>query len=287
MKIASYNIQFGIGTDGRYDLNRIAASLEGADIIALQEVTRGFPGNDGRDMVAEIEALFPGHFAAFGAGADMHLDFSRTNGRIVERRLQFGNMLLSRYPLLSLRHLLLPRSRTLDRLNYQRSALEGVVETPAGALRVYSTHLDHMSVDERLAQISFLRKRLAGFAMEGSAMTGGAEYGLADPPMAEDFILLGDFNMEPESEDYLAMAGRRELDGARNLRAGQPVDIFDRLGARAGNAITWTHPSFENGEGKWVDYVFVSPGLAPRIRGARVDRDAKGSDHFPLWVTLA
>nr|WP_272213924.1 endonuclease/exonuclease/phosphatase family protein [Marinicella sp. W31]MDC2879871.1 hypothetical protein [Marinicella sp. W31] len=173
MKIASYNIQFGVGVDGRYDLKRIAASLDDADIIALQEVTRGFPGNDGRDMVAEIEAQFPDHFAAFGAAADMHRDFSRQGGRIVERRLQFGNMLLSRYPLLSLRNLPLPRSRTLDRLNYQRSALEGVVETPVGAVRVYSAHLDHMSVDERLAQIGFLRQRLAGFTLEGAAMTGG------------------------------------------------------------------------------------------------------------------
>ncbi len=287
MKIASYNIQFGIGADGKYDLSRIAASLDGADIIALQEVTRGFPGNDARDMVTEIEALFPAYFAAFGAGADMHLDFSRAEGRIVERRLQFGNMLLSRYPLLSLRNLLLPRSVTLDRLNYQRAALEAIVETPVGAVRIFSTHLDHMSADERLAQIGFLRRRLSGFALEGAAMTGGAEYGVSDPPMAEDFILLGDFNMEPESEEHVAMAGRKELDGRRNLRAGQPVDVFERLDARSDKAITWSHPSFADGQGKWVDYSFVSPGLVPRLGAAWIDDTASGSDHFPLWVELS
>ncbi|MGO8586948.1 endonuclease, partial [Rhizobium ruizarguesonis] len=42
MNFASYNIQYGFGLDGRYDLTRIARSLEGADVIALQEVTRGF-----------------------------------------------------------------------------------------------------------------------------------------------------------------------------------------------------------------------------------------------------
>ena len=37
MKFASYNIQYGFGLDGIYDLGRIAESLEGADVIALQE----------------------------------------------------------------------------------------------------------------------------------------------------------------------------------------------------------------------------------------------------------
>ncbi|MGO7536958.1 endonuclease/exonuclease/phosphatase family protein, partial [Rhizobium leguminosarum] len=35
-------MKYGFGLDGRYDLERIARSLEGADVIALQEVTSGF-----------------------------------------------------------------------------------------------------------------------------------------------------------------------------------------------------------------------------------------------------
>ena len=38
MKLVSYNIQYGFGADGRYDLERIAEVVAGADIIALQEV---------------------------------------------------------------------------------------------------------------------------------------------------------------------------------------------------------------------------------------------------------
>nr|WP_272213925.1 endonuclease/exonuclease/phosphatase family protein [Marinicella sp. W31]MDC2879872.1 hypothetical protein [Marinicella sp. W31] len=105
--------------------------------------------------------------------------------------------------------------------------------------------------------------------------------------MAGDFIMLGDFNMEPESEEHIAMTGRLELDGKRNLRAGQPVDVFERLHARTGEAITWTHPGFSDGAGKWVDYAFISPELVPCLRAARVDRGANGSDHFPLWLELA
>ncbi|TCT35356.1 endonuclease/exonuclease/phosphatase family protein [Martelella mediterranea] len=286
MKIASYNIQFGIGLDGVYNPERIAASLEGADIIALQEVTRGFPKNGGRDMVAEITTLFPDFFVAYGPAADLHLDFERREDGIFERRLQFGNMILSRWPLLSTRHLLLPRSRTIEKLNYQRSVLEGIIETPLGPLRVYSTHLDHMNPSERIAQIRFLKDRLFGFALEGAGVTGGQEFGLSDPPLTEDFVILGDFNMSPESPEYLEMAGQRDIDGARNLRAGVPVDALNRLGKRDEKLITWTHPDFAEGEGQYLDYAFVNAGLAPKLEDGWIDLSAKGSDHFPLWLSF-
>jgi len=40
MKIVTYNIQWGRGRDGEIDLDRIARTKQGADIIALQEVER-------------------------------------------------------------------------------------------------------------------------------------------------------------------------------------------------------------------------------------------------------
>ncbi len=38
MKIVTYNIRYGLGLDNQYDLERIADSVRGADIIGLQEV---------------------------------------------------------------------------------------------------------------------------------------------------------------------------------------------------------------------------------------------------------
>ncbi len=38
MNFVTYNIQFGLGKDGRFDLERIAGEVDGADVIALQEV---------------------------------------------------------------------------------------------------------------------------------------------------------------------------------------------------------------------------------------------------------
>ena len=43
MKLVTYNIQYAKGRDGRFDLGRIARAVDGADVIALQEVERHWP----------------------------------------------------------------------------------------------------------------------------------------------------------------------------------------------------------------------------------------------------
>ncbi len=35
-----------------------------------------------------------------------------------------------------------------------------------------------------------------------------------------------------------------------------------------------------------IDYVYVSADLAGRVCAARIDDDAQGSDHQPVWVEL-
>lgn len=290
MKFVSYNVQYGFGMDGRFDPERIAKDIEGADIIALQEVTRGSPRNSHVDLVERFAGLFPDHFHVFGAPCDVLLGLSAESGRRVEHRFQFGNMILSRWPILATRHLLLPRSRTVDQLNLQRGALEAVIATPSGPLRVYSTHLDHISPDERIAQIAFLKERILNFVAEGGSLTGAANEGFIDPPLPEDFILMGDFNMEPDSPEYIAMTGHRDRYYGRALRSNQPVDALDHLGRLSPESFTWAEPpDTQKGSVRvkmHLDHCFISCGLAPRIRNAWVDNDAQGSDHFPIWVEI-
>jgi len=287
MKLASYNIQYGIGMDGRFDPARIAASIADADIIALQEVTRGFARNGHVDLVAEMAGFFPEYFHAFAAPCDVFVGMVEIEGRKVERRFQFGNMVLSRWPILTVRSLLLPRSRTFDRLNLQRGAIEAVIDAPGGPLRVYSVHLDHVSPDERIRQIRFLKDRAMNFQSEGGALTGGGGFGLADPPLAGDFIMLGDFNMIPESPEYLDMVGHCDSDGQRALRADRPVDALARFGAVTAGSYTWAKPPGEGTETMHLDHAFVNPQLVPRLVSAGVDHEALGSDHFPIRLELS
>ena len=286
MKFVSYNIQYGFGLDGRFDLDRIADSIRDADVIALQEVTRGYERNGHVDMVEALSQLFPAYFASFGPACDVLVDHQMVEGRLRERRFQFGNMVLSRYPILASRNLLLPRHRTYDRLNLQRGALETVIDAPGGALRVYSTHLDHVSPDERMAQIAFLKARADNFPSEGGALTGAVEFQVTDPPLPTDYLLMGDFNMEPEGPEYLAMVGHRDSFYGRPARAGFPTDALAHLKKLTPGCYSWMDPG-EPTMRKHLDYCFLSGGLLPRLTSAHVDNAAKGSDHFPVWIELA
>lgn len=282
MRLVSYNIQYGIGRDGKFDMARIADSVREADIIALQEVTRGLDRNGGADLVALLTDLLPMHFPVFAAGLDVDAGSEITGGRVVTRRLQFGNMILSRWPILATRNLLLPRTRSFDRGNLQRAALEALIVTPLGPLRIYSIHLDHLHHEERLRQIRHLKERILAYPLEGGAITGAVEYGSPEPPHPEDFVLLGDFNMTPDSPEYELMAGGIDYAEGRLTVAHHPVDA-SRIDD--GETVSWIDTERPERRSR-LDYCFVSAGLASRVRRAWIDSDAAGSDHMPVWVEM-
>ncbi len=267
-KVATYNIQYGIGLDGRYDLHRIVDAVKDADIICLQEVTRGFVKNDGRDMVAEIEDLLPDRFTVSHMPADVDFGSTIVDGRARQTRFQFGNMIVSRWPVLSARRHLLPRTMRTASLNLQRGALEALIVTPDGPLRFYSVHLDHIDPQERARQILALKDAAFSTPHTGMAVTGLAEFGFSELPQAEDFILLGDFNFEPDLAEYRDMLSEN----------GTLVD------ASAGDS-GWSRTDPANRDrNKRLDYGFATPGLAGRVTKVRVDQSAEGSDHMPVWL---
>ena len=57
MLFSTYNIHYGVGADGKYDVLRIADAVAQADIICLQETVRGWPQNGYADQTAEIDRM--------------------------------------------------------------------------------------------------------------------------------------------------------------------------------------------------------------------------------------
>ncbi|HED12558.1 MAG TPA: hydrolase, partial [Gammaproteobacteria bacterium] len=156
MKIVTYNIQFGRGRDHRVDLERITEAVRGADIIVLQEVDRYWPRSGNTDQIAALSTLLPDYYWAYGAGLDV-FDPSASVGQHPQgQRRQFGNLLLSRYPLRSVRNHLLPQYTGLHALSIQRSALEVLIETRSAQLRLYNLHLTHLSAETRNRQLRHL-----------------------------------------------------------------------------------------------------------------------------------
>src|SRR5690606_3844615 len=292
MKCVTYNIQYGTGLDGRYEIARIADAVRGADLICLQEVTRNAPQNGGRDMVAELREALPEYFAVYGPNFEADMGSRLEKGRAVDRFLQFGNMVLSKSPILLSRNLLLPRRRSYEGLNLQRGALEALVETPLGPVRFYSVHLDHRGPEERLAQVHFLKERLLGYPLEGGALTGLSEMGYPEPPHPEAFVAMGDFNMLEGSPEYAGMAGRPDHEFGLPSVATRAAAAVVRLAgddARSDARTTWVDPKrpADASRRKRIDYVFTAAVLAPRLSRLWVDREAVGSDHLPVWVEFA
>lgn len=285
MRIATYNIQYGLGSDGTYDLPRIADEIADADIIGLQEVDRYWKRSGMVDSPAVLAKHLPQHHYVYGANLDMNADVMGEDG-ISHRRKQFGTMILSRYPILSSRNFPLPKWGDRQHHSIQQGILEAIIDAPAGPIRVYSVHLSHLSPATRLPQIEAIKAILARAPEEGGAWCGGhpdPESGWIEeeePPMPDDIILMGDFNFRPDSDEYDALIG-----------AFAPP--FGRLTNRRGLVDSWvaaghnemsgsTHPSQQSR----IDYIFVSAGLAAAVVASDINEKALGSDHFPVTLEL-
>ena len=155
------------------------------------------------------------------------------NGRAVTRSFQFGNMVLSKTPILASRNLLLPRRRSYTSLNLQRGALEAMVASPFGPLRVYSVHLDHTSPDERIVQIRFLLERAAGYPLEGGAVTGVAELGFPEPPHPGGLRAARRLQHAARLARIPAMTGLPDDEFGLTPRAGRPADAATLVEGRA------------------------------------------------------
>ena len=163
LKLATWNIHYGIGDDRRFDLDRIVAVLGemDADIVGLQEV--GWH----RRTHHRID-----HFAYLRE----HTGYTVVEGLVRDPlRSRFGNALLTRFPVTG--------KQWVDlkiRGHVPRAALLSDIETPAMPLRVAVLHLG-LATWERERQA----KRLIEALEEAEAA----------PPAILPTVLLGDFNM--------------------------------------------------------------------------------------------
>src|ERR1041385_6337540 len=150
MLFVTYNIQFGRGRDGRFDLARIAATSRKADLAALQEVERDWRSDQAfPDQAERLATLMPGHHWVYGATTDLDGSMVGADGRVTNRRRRFGNLILSRLPIFSTRTLPLPTLPVSGQINDQSSLLEAVIDNGQRSFRIYNIHLNHIRSEER------------------------------------------------------------------------------------------------------------------------------------------
>lgn len=285
MRLVAYNIQYGTGKDSRVDIDRIVSEVAEADVIAMQEVDRYWARSEMVDQVAAITERLPAHHWVYGPGVDLDASIRNSNGTLVNRRRQFGNLLLSRHPILASKNQLLPKMRFHTQLSLQRTMLDGVIDCPGGLVRVASIHFAHAAEPERLAQVAALRAFQREAGRDGGVLSGrhaNWPEGEASPPWPPQSILLGDFNMSPDEAAYTAMVGSDDPKYGRITEYDGYLDAWIlQDGAPDGG-----HTKYEPTGNRRIDYAFVSPDLAEAVRSVHVDKDAQGSDHQPLWLDI-
>lgn len=291
MRLVGYNTQFSRGRDGRIDIDRMVAAVHEADIIALQEIERHWLRSAEADQPAEIAARLPKHHWVYGPYFDVDASKVAGDGTVTNRRRQFGVMTLSRWPILSSRLHILPKFKTATVFNMVAGFLETVIDAPGEPLRHYNVHLCDVTPDERLAQIARIFDVVWSAPKEGGAWTGfDADWQTeSPPPMPADAILTGDFNLVAGSPEYEALVGPKDRDfGYGRVDVGHRlIDAWVATGHREDEGITFP-AAVERGyeRGFRIDYSFVTLGLAPRLRACRIDNEAAGSDHQPVWIEL-
>lgn len=282
MHLVTWNIQWGRGADGRVDLDRIvthARRLVDFDVLCVQEVSAGYPelpGCDGRDQFAELASRLPGYAAIDGVATD-------TPAPDGSRR-RFGNMLLSRLPVLQVFRHLLPWPADASVTSMQRVAVEATLTTPLGRVRVTTTHLEYYSPAQRAAQVERLRHlHREAVAQAHAARPGSVGDGAFDHvPRGALSVLVGDFNCRPES------AERQRLLAPIDDATPAYVDAWEL--AHPGRAHAPTVGLYDKAQ--WpgapfaFDFVFVSADLAPHVRDVRVDANTDASDHQPVMLEL-
>ena len=283
MRIVSWNIQCGLGVDGRVDLGRIAgviADMGPADVICLQEVARFNPKMDGgacHDQLQELAEYFPGYETLFGAAIDRH--HSGTG-----RRWQFGNAILTNLPIIQTFAHSLPQPAPANPVKHMpRQALEAVVMQGTVPWQIVTTHLEFHSKTQRIAQIQRLRslfdETLANQAYSPEEC-GDDPYAATPRPVRT--VLCGDFNAEVDNEDYNTLM--QPFSGDRALFH----DAWRALNGNAPHAPTcglFDHQQWPQGP-HCRDYFFVSHNLADAVTAVEVYSATDASDHQPLAITL-
>ncbi len=257
MRVATWNVWWRFG-DWRPRQAVIFDELRsvGADVIALQET---WPAQvDELAQALDMASVFSG-----GAPSG-------------HPRGEFGNAILSRWPILSTAEQTLPAKDGPD----IRRVLHARVDAPLGPVDVFTTHLSHR-FDESATRVRQLQ--VVSEFIERQRRSDDAGH----PP-----ILLGDLNAVPDSDELRRLTGRSQpyLDGT------VWSDAWELVGE--GDGITWDDANEHVVDSAWpqrrIDYVLVAwPRPRPLGNPLRAERfgtprgsGPPGSDHWGVVVDL-
>ena len=230
-KILTWNLwwQFGPWRERQPAILSVLQEQD-ADIIFLQEVWLQEGGPDQAEWLANELDMF----------------VARTDGPRMDGGVSLGNVILSRWPIVSSQIHQLPDVTGAP--GYRR-AITAMIDTPHGQMWTVCTHLDH--------RFDASRTRKA----QCKALCGIVDQLRVDPENEMPVLMAGDFNAVPDSDEIRMLTGRCEP----AVEGLVFTDLWEVAGE--GNGHTWRRDNSHLVDSKWpnrrLDYLFVS---WPRLR---------------------
>lgn len=214
LRILCYNIHYGQGNDGVYDLERLAEVIKATDpdLVALQEVDV-VVRRSGRVHQAKRLGELTG--LAVHYGPTQHYE-----GGL------YGNAVLTKLPVREvLIHPLPYTEATPELVTYPRGFIAVTVDAPGGIpLRFVSTHFQHNVEEDRVAEAEAVNELLAS---EGDALPT---------------ILAGDINATPDSAPLRVLLTKwtnaTDEPAAPTVPSQEPKSRIDYIFFRTGDPFT-------------------------------------------------
>jgi endonuclease/exonuclease/phosphatase family metal-dependent hydrolase len=215
LRIATYNLHNGFSAEGTLNLEALALDIEesGADVVALQEISRGWLVSGRVDMLEWLSQRL-----------NMPYYFGPSSGPF------WGNAILSRYPIASAVNIPLPS----EGLPLERSFIAAILEINGRNFQVIAVHLHHVADDSdiRVEQVSALLSFYGNTART---------------------VIMGDFNAEPNDPEIKLMraAGLRDVllsiepPPAYTFRSDDPFQRIDYIWVSPD--LTWSEVSLTTG----------------------------------------
>ncbi len=213
-RAASYNIHRTVGPDRRHDPQRVAQVIRevGAPVIGLQEVNWRPEQELGGESQAEFLAHLPGYEAIAGSN-------------LIEHRGHYGNMLLTRYPVLAVR-----RHSILYRAREPRGVVDVSLDIAGQRLRVMVTHFG-LSLRERRFQANRLGELIAQAAPEPVLLLGDLNDWIWGSPTIAPLLSACDPTRAPAS--FPSVWPLFALDRIVTWRVGAPLRVYAHRSATA------------------------------------------------------
>ncbi|HVF89338.1 MAG TPA: endonuclease/exonuclease/phosphatase family protein [Blastocatellia bacterium] len=209
LKVMSWNVAFGQGTDSVYNIDRTATYIANLnpDIAGVCEIPR-YGGSDDR-VVQLVNTLNQ------RTGRTWYWTWIGKTPTDYE-----GNLIVSKYPLLS---------TSFRYLSYSRSVAQATINVNGRTINFFATHLDAYSSSARYTEVNELKDFMSGFA--------------------ESRIVVGDFNAGPDLSEVVNMASSYYDSWAEAMSRSAAT-------AYADNPVGM-HTRTRRGR---IDYVFLSRG---------------------------